>query len=185
MLCPLAGFKLQTFPHAAERAMSIQLVPATAEQLPLIRNLYQFYAYESSDWEQEDVELDGRFYVHEAYLALYWQCPGWSAQLILVEGFIAGFLLIERSEIPGVDALEFADLFILKKYRRQGIGRALVEQVILASQQPWVVSLYPQDPLGAPFWQAMLSELPFRTVQQLADADEPELLTYLINQRPH
>ena len=165
--------------------MSLQLIATTAEQLPLIRNLYQFYAYESSDWEQEDVEVDGRFYVHDPYLALYWQRPDWSAQLILLDGFIAGFLLIERSEIAGVEALEFADLFLLKKYRRQGIGRALVEQVILASQQPWVVSFYPQDPLAVPFWQTLLRELPFRSVQQLADADEPELLTYLLNQRPH
>ena len=165
--------------------MSFQLIATTAEQLPLIRNLYQFYAYESSDWELEDVEADGRFYVHDPYLALYWQRPGWSAQLILLDGFIAGFLLLERSEIAGVDAQEFADLFLLKKYRRQGIGRALVEHVILASQQPWVISFYPQDPLAVPFWQNMLRELPWRSVQQLADADEPELLTYLLNQRPH
>ena len=94
--------------------MSFQLIATTAEQLPLIRNLYQFYAYESSDWEQEDIEADGRFYVHDPYLALYWQRPGWSAQLILLDGFIAGFLLLERSEIAGVDAQEFADLFLLK-----------------------------------------------------------------------
>ncbi|MFT5781627.1 MAG: putative acetyltransferase [Pseudomonas sp.] len=165
--------------------MPLQLLPTTAEQLPLIRNLYQFYAYESSDWEQEDVEIDGRFYLHEPHLALYWQRPDWSAQLILLDGFIAGFLLIERSELAGVDALEFADLFILKKYRRQGIGRALVEQVIGASQQPWVVSLYPQDPLGAPFWQSLLGELPWRSVQSLANAEEPQLLTYLLNAPPH
>ena len=45
--------------------MQIQLIQTSAEQLPLIRNLYQFYAYESSDWEEEDVETDGRFYVHD------------------------------------------------------------------------------------------------------------------------
>jgi predicted acetyltransferase len=85
---------------------------------------------------------------------------------------------------PGVDALEFADLLSLKKYRRRGIGRALVEQVILASGQPRVVSLYRQDPLAAPFWQALLGQLPLRAVQRLADADQPELLTCPINQRP-
>ena len=51
--------------------MSIRLIPTTTEQLPLIRNLYQFYAYESSDWEQEDVEVDGRFYVHEPHPVSY------------------------------------------------------------------------------------------------------------------
>ena len=65
--------------------MQIQLLPTSAEQLPLLANLYQFYAYESSDWEQEDVETDGRFYIHQPHLQRYWQDPGWSAQLILAE----------------------------------------------------------------------------------------------------
>src|SRR5690606_4209560 len=33
--------------------MQIELVPTTAEQRSLIANLYQYYAYESSDWEEE------------------------------------------------------------------------------------------------------------------------------------
>ena len=36
--------------------MQIELVPTAPEQTPLIANLYQFYLYESSDWEQEDVD---------------------------------------------------------------------------------------------------------------------------------
>ncbi len=36
-----------------------------------------------------------------------------------------------------------------------------------------------------PFWQAMFEQLPFRSLQQLVDAEDPSLLTYLINQRPH
>jgi predicted acetyltransferase len=165
--------------------MHLELIPASSEHLPLLGNLYQFYAYESSDWEQEDVEIDGRFYVSEAYLQLYWQRPDWSAQIILLDGFIAGFLLIERSDVPGVNALEFADLFILKKYRRQGIGRALVEQVIIASGRPWLVSYYQQDPLAVPFWQTLLRELPFACVQQLPDSDDCGLLSYLLNAPAH
>ena len=105
--------------------VTLELLATEADQAPLIRNLYQFYAYETSDWEHEDVDADGRFYVHDEYLARYWEEPDWSAQLVMVEGAIAGFLLIERSEVPGLDALELADLFILKKYRRQGIGLAM------------------------------------------------------------
>ena len=99
--------------------MQIELVPTTAEQLPLIANLYQYYAYESSDWEEEEVEADGRFYIHEPHLRRYWSEPQWSANLILADGCIAGFLLIERSELPGLDALEFADLFIQEGIKAQ------------------------------------------------------------------
>lgn len=163
--------------------MHIELVPTQAEQAPLIRNLYQFYAYESSDWEQEEVEADGRFYLHEPHLARYWQEQDWSANLILVDGAIAGFLLIERCELVGVDALEFADLFILKKYRRLGIGQALAQQV-LQRGGTWLVRFYAQDQLTASFWRKVLDELPLGSRQLWLD-DEPELLNYLINPPLH
>lgn len=94
--------------------LPIALLPTTADQAPLIRNLYQYYSYESSDWEQEDVEVDGRFYIHDEHLQRYWQDDGWAAYLVLADGFIAGFVLVERSELRGIDARELADLFILK-----------------------------------------------------------------------
>lgn len=165
--------------------MQIELLPTTADQQALIANLLQFYAYESSDWEQEDIEVDGRFYIHEPHLKLYWQEPDWSANLVLVDGFIAGFLLIERSELPGVAALEFADLFILKKYRRLGIGQALVEQVIVAGGGNWVISFYEQDSQARQFWHTVLGRLPLRAALQPADPEQPGLRTYRLNQQTH
>jgi predicted acetyltransferase len=164
--------------------VTLELVPTDLEQMPLIRNLYQFYAYESSDWEQEDVEVDGRFYIHDEHLVRYWQEPGWSAELLLVDGFIAGFLLIERSELPGVDALELADLFILKKYRRRGIGRAVVTQVLTSGEENWLVRFYGQDEIAVAFWRSVLSDLP-RPVEALELDDEPELLNFLIKRLLH
>ncbi len=160
--------------------MQIELMRTDATATELIANLYQFYAYESSDWEDEEVESDGRFYIHHAHLARYWQEPDWSASLILVDGFIAGFLLVERSELPGIDAKEFADLFILRKYRRRGIGRALFQQLVCASGEPWVISLYRDDPLGMPFAQALLGELPSHWWRALP-SPEPALLSYLLH----
>ncbi|MFG0381311.1 GNAT family N-acetyltransferase [Pseudomonas sp. zbq_18] len=163
--------------------MHIELIPTTADQAPLIANLYQFYAYESSDWEDEDIEADGRYYIHEPHLARYWSDAGWSASLILVDGFIAGFLLIERSELPGIDAQEFADLFILKKYRRQGIGRALVQQV-MCDGGTWLVRFYGGDEQAAAFWRKVLAELPLGT-RQIWPGDDAGLISYLINPPLH
>lgn len=67
--------------------LPIALLPTTADQALLIRNLYQYYSYESSDWEQEDVEVDGRFYIHDEHLQRYWQDDGWAAYLVLADGF--------------------------------------------------------------------------------------------------
>lgn len=163
---------------------AVELVETAVEHMELIRNLYQFYAYESSDWEQEDVDVDGRFYIHEEHLARYWQEPLWSAHLILVDGFIAGFLLIERSELPGIDALELADLFILKKYRRLGVGRAVATQVLMSGTNDWLVRFYRQDESALAFWRTVLGELA-RTVHEIAPDDEPQLLSYLVTRVTH
>ena len=162
----------------------IELLPTTPDQAELIRNLYQFYAYESSDWEQEDVEVDGRFYIHEEHLQRYWQSPGWGASLVLVDGFIAGFVLVERSELPGIEALELADLFILKRYRRKGIGRAVASQVLLSGERDWLVRFYDQDETAQAFWRAVLDNLP-RPVRNLELDDEPELVSYLVTRALH
>ena len=158
---------------------TVELIQTGPEESELIRNLYQYYAYESSDWEQEDVEADGRFYIHDEHLTRYWQDPQWSANLLLVDGYIAGFLLIEGSELPGIDALELADLFILKRYRRKGIGRAIATQVLSSGQANWLVRYYDQDEVSQAFWRAVLDDLP-RPVQTIELEDDPQLVSYLI-----
>lgn len=161
----------------------ITLLPTTADQAPLIRNLYQFYAYESSDWEEEDVELDGRFYIHDEHLQRYWQAAGWGAYLVLADGFIAGFVLVEHSELTGIHALELADLFILKKYRRQGIGRAVALQ-LLGDGGDWLLRCYAQDPTAVAFCNAVLGNLS-RPVRAIDLADEPALINYLVSGARH
>nr|WP_225778201.1 GNAT family N-acetyltransferase [Pseudomonas sp. Marseille-Q3773] len=158
--------------------LPIELLAATADQAPLIRNLYQFYAYESSDWEQEDVEVDGRFYIHDEHLQRYWQADGWGAYLVLADGFIAGFVLVERSELPGIEAFELADLFILKKYRRQGIGRAVALQ-LLSGEGDWLLRCYAQDAPAVAFCNAVLAGSP-RPAQAIAGEGGPDLLNYLV-----
>ncbi|EIK96126.1 hypothetical protein PMM47T1_12578 [Pseudomonas sp. M47T1] len=162
----------------------VELLPTSVEQAQLIRNLYQFYAYESSDWEQEDVDEDGRYYIHDEHLMRYWQEPDWSANLLLVNGHVAGFLLVERSELPDISALELADLFILKRYRRQGIGKALVTQVLMGGHENWLVRYYRQDDAALAFWESVLEDLP-RPARAIELDDEPDLANYLITRVTH
>ncbi|AZE83519.1 hypothetical protein C4J98_2106 [Pseudomonas orientalis] len=170
---------LRFFTESPMPETTVELIQTGPEHAELIRNLYQYYAYESSDWEQEDVEADGRFYIHDEHLARYWQDPQWSANLLLVDGYIAGFLLIEGSELSGIDALELADLFILKRYRRKGIGRAIATQVLCSGEDNWLVRFYDQDEVSQAFWRTVLDNLP-RPVQTLELDDEPQLVSYLV-----
>ena len=170
---------LRFFTESPMPETTVELIQTGPEDAELIRNLYQYSAYESSDWEQEDVEADGSFYIHDEHLARYWHDPQWSANLLLVDGYIAGFLLIEGSELPGIEALELADLFILKRYRRKGIGRAIASQVLCSGEANWLVRFYDQDEVSQAFWRTVLDNLP-RPVQSIELDDEPQLVNYLI-----
>ncbi|QXH49311.1 GNAT family N-acetyltransferase [Pseudomonas fakonensis] len=162
----------------------IELLKTTPEQADLIRNLYQFYAYEGSDLEQEDVDVQGRFYIHEPHLQRYWQSPGWGAYLVLVDDFIAGFVLIERSELPGIDALELADLFILKRFRRQGVGSAVAGQFLGDGNHHWLLRCHGGDAPAVAFCQALLANLP-RAVEEIALGDEPQLRNFMVGGTRH
>lgn len=113
---------------------TLELVETGPEHIELIRNLYQFYAYESSDWEQEDVEV--------------------------------------------------ADLFVLKKYRRLGIGSALATQVLTSGEGDWLVRFYRQDEVAAAFWRTVLDQLP-RPVQAIEVDDDPQLQNFLVTRARH
>ncbi|MBB5019154.1 putative acetyltransferase [Chitinivorax tropicus] len=162
--------------------MKIDLIRTELSALPIIRNLYQFYAYDSSDWEGSDVEENGQFYLDGDYLRRYWDEPGWSANLIKVNDEIAGFLLIEHDSLPDLPFPEFADLFLLKRFRRMGIGQQIVEGVMLATAHPWIVMSYEADETSQAFWQSIFERLPFHSVRTYLDPIQPDLRIFIINE---
>jgi predicted acetyltransferase len=164
--------------------MKIDVIPVGIDQRQVVRNLFQFYLYDSSDWESEDIGTDGLFYVHDPYFNQYWDTEGWSASLVKVDDAMAGFLLIERSDIPGIDAPEFADFFVLKRFRRQGVGRRVVESVIADSASAWVVNVFEEDENSNAFWHSLFRSSLFRSVRELKDPHGRQVRAYLINEQP-
>ncbi|MNJ52666.1 hypothetical protein D3C77_480120 [compost metagenome] len=80
--------------------------------------------------------------------------------------------------------MELADLFILKRYRRKGIGRAIASQVLMSGESDWLVRFYDQDETAHAFWRTVLDNLP-RPVRTIELDDEPELLSYLVTRAVH
>jgi predicted acetyltransferase len=162
--------------------MKVEVIPAGIDQRQLVRNLYQFYAYDSSDWEAEDIGPDGLFYMYDPYFNKYWETEGWSASLVKVDDAIAGFVLIEQSDIPNVEAPEFADFFVFKKFRRLGVGRTVVEKVIANSPSAWVVNVFEKDQNANAFWQSLFRSALFRSFRELRDPHDRGVRAYLINE---
>lgn len=107
----------------------IKIVPATIEQKPILANLLELYVYEFSETWLFDIGDDG-FYGYE-WLPLYWQEPNRFPFLLYVSGKIAGLVLVQKGSPLGNDFQnwDIAEFFIMRKYRKQGIGTYVAHKV--------------------------------------------------------
>jgi hypothetical protein len=77
--------------RSAEKSLAtLEVVPATQDQEPIVANLFQLYAHDFSEFFDLKLRPDGRFSYDE--LPLYWREPNRHPFLIKVDGNLAGFV---------------------------------------------------------------------------------------------
>ena len=137
-------------PRVESPHMHLQITPATIEDKPTLANLLELYIYEFSELDGADVGENGRY----GYPPLnrYWIESSRLAFLVRAEGKLAGFALLrqgtyfpEQSAEPGMLVAEF---FVLRKYRRQGIGRQVTRALFDRYPGRWEVAELPQNAAG-------------------------------------
>jgi predicted acetyltransferase len=140
--------------------MQFELQQADSSQYSAFCQLWQFYQYHQSRFDGEDIDVEGRFDVDEGFLkSVLAGREDCDAYFILVRQRIAGFVTVERTTIAQQEMPELADLFVLPKYRNQGLAAAVVEQLMLGSGAQWHVAIYEQDQLAHSFWERLFTRL--------------------------
>jgi predicted acetyltransferase len=157
----------------------INITRATAGEQTLLYRLLQLYYFESSRWSGEDARNDGLYDSDYDGVAHFTSgATRDEAWLVRVGGLIAGFALIERYESAGRLVHEFADLFILPKYRAKGIASRLVEELVLPAEHAWLIAVFRDDINASKFWKKLFDRLPFGSVREV-DGD-PEFYQYMV-----
>src|ERR1700722_11317446 len=107
----------------------IEVIPATPEQEPILANLLELYMHDFSEFLDLELGPDGRF--GYSNLSLYRLQPNRYPFLVRVNGRLAGLILVKRgSEISGNTAVwDMAEFFVVRGYRRLGIGTAIAREV--------------------------------------------------------
>lgn len=163
--------------------MAIELLPLQVDDLGLLGNLWQFYEFECSIREQLDVDATGRFAVpEEVFSKVVQRVEGNSGYAIHCDGACAGFLILLSAQIEGKAITEFADLFVLPKYRGRGGASAVIETVILQSSQPWLVAVFRDDPKALSFWRGAFSRLPFSSCREIVPPEIAEFHEFVVNE---
>ena len=128
----------------------------TPEEQFALDALMQLYLHDSSEYTGDDVNHLGRYVYY--YLDLYWKEPGRYPFLIRQDGHIAGLALIRLLE-DGPDPLhQLAEFFVLRKYRRQGVGRSAAFAVFDRFPGRWEVQQHGGNLAGQAFWQRVITD---------------------------
>jgi predicted acetyltransferase len=135
-----------------QRPASIELVPASPDQEPVIANLLELYAHDFSEFHPLELDADGRFgYQH---LHLYWSQPDRHPFLIKVDGKLAGLVLIKKSNgVAQSGAVwDVAEFFIVRAYRRQGVGMKVAHKIWKNFPGQWEVRVMKSNRNAMEFW---------------------------------
>ncbi len=142
---------------SAPRAVSLAV--ATPADAVLLSNLLELYLHDLSESFPIQVGEDGRFGYE--FLSLYWTEAGRRfAFLIRSGGRVAGFVLVTRGSPATGDPtdLDVAEFFVLRQYRRSGVGRQAAFLLWSRLAGRWVVRVSEGNHRALRFWPAVIRE---------------------------
>ncbi|HKQ79136.1 MAG TPA: GNAT family N-acetyltransferase [Blastocatellia bacterium] len=138
-------------------AAHIEVIAAAPQQEPVLANLLELYAHDFSEFHNLELGADGRF--GYKYLPLYWEEPDRHPYLVKLDGKLAGFVLVKRgSEVSGNEGVwDVAEFFIVRGYRRRGLGMKVAHEVWRRYPGRWEVRVMRANHSAKEFWERAIT----------------------------
>ncbi|MBT2284895.1 GNAT family N-acetyltransferase [Paenibacillus polymyxa] len=132
--------------------MNVQIKSILAEQKELFLNLYNLYLYDLSEFSGEDLLKEGKYDPTNIYL--YLERDELHPFLIKYEGKVIGFVLVcSPPYVPeGVD-YTVQELFLVKKYRGQGLAAQVIDLVFAQFRGTFKVEQLANNAAAVSFWK--------------------------------
>ena len=137
--------------------MNVELQRLREEDRAVLESLLQLYLYDFTEFDPHDVDESGRF--ETASLGAYWTEAGRFPFAVRVDGRLAGFVLVGPHSPSGqpVDH-SVAEFFVMRRYRRLGVGRSAARNVFDLLPGVWEVAEIAANTPAQTFWRAVIGE---------------------------
>ena len=137
--------------------MDLEVIPAAIGDKSVVRQLIELYQYDLSEISQDlDVDAHGLFgYNH---LDHYWTEKERYPFLIRVNGRYAGFALVNDWVLIPVNQRSIAEFFVMRKFRRQGVGKRVAFDLFDRLPAMWEVRQVKDNTAGIQFWRRVIGE---------------------------
>jgi len=121
----------------------------------LLRNLAEHYCHDMSEWFDLDAGADGRYSYDTASV---W-ANRYDAYLAKVDESIAGFAIIGLASewLGDIGAHDVHEFFIMRRFRRCGIGRRMASFLWHEYPGEWLVRVLQANTAALTFWRREIS----------------------------
>src|SRR5688572_16326522 len=123
------------------------------DRLPVFRML-ELYQHDLSDIWDQDLDVHGE-YGYE--LDRFWQGEEAWPYVFRVAGSLAGFALVDKRVRIAGDDFWLDQFFVLKKYRRRGVGGRAAAAVFSQHTGRWQVGQMPENTAALAFWRHVIA----------------------------
>jgi predicted acetyltransferase len=163
------------------RRLAVTVSLASRRQRVTIENLMQLYVHDfSALWAGEerddgrgDVGPDGRFAPYP--LERYWRDRRCFPFLIHADARIAGFILVDSQSHSGLPVdRNVAEFFVLRTYRRRGVGAAAAHAVFAGFPGHWEAAVVRRNVAALAFWRRTIAGCARATRIEEIDRDGPD-----------
>jgi predicted acetyltransferase len=136
--------------------MDIELVPATVAESPALARLFQFHVYDFSEILDLEIRDDGVFEFGKS--DGYWNESRYAPFLIRAGGHLAGFAIIDsQSRLSGERLWDVNQFFVLRRYRRSGVGSRAAVRLFDAFRGRWEVREAAANKAAQSFWRKVIA----------------------------
>lgn len=144
--------------------MIIRLIKAESSEI--IKNLFQYYIYDMSEYTKFKANADGTYTASESVVNLndYWEKQDHFPYLITVDDEIAGFSLIRKFPFDN-NYFDIGQFFVLRKFKNEGIGKRAFELSVNKHPGKWITRVLRDNHGAYKFWNKVISELSNEAVE--------------------
>jgi predicted acetyltransferase len=137
-------------------ASGLTVRPLRRREVPAVRQLVQLYIYDlgGARW---GVAHDGTFGSADWHRR-FWRRRGRHHFVFRVGGRLAGFALVsERAQFAGAGRREISEFFVLRRYRRRGVGSRAARALFRRFPGRWELAELSWNVAAQRFWRGLLA----------------------------
>ncbi|MFZ7132423.1 MAG: GNAT family N-acetyltransferase [Eubacteriales bacterium] len=153
-------YNYQMFENSVRKREQMNVELCLAESSEIIKNLFQYYIYDMSEYTKFSPNPDGTYKVDESNIQIntYWSDSDHYPYLIMVDNEIAGFTLLRKFPF-NKEYYDVGQFFVLRKFKNLGVGREAFRLSVTTHPGKWITRVLPNNDGAYRFWAKVISEI--------------------------